>query len=174
MRTVHLTEVFLIVVLTTKVILATIPAKAAPPRITPLHAKAEFSRSSSAKEWSASVLTPEGRRAYKLFFEPEYDVNRALAGVDLVLSDLQNRGSKKNLLSPPRNWHGLQPYNFVASDLLQGPDKSTFTSHRTMKIDNRGIVVQIDVLNVSLSSLPGGDHQIDEVQLSVTVNNANP
>ena len=170
-----LIKAILIMILTMQLLLlATIPAGATAPRIMPLHTRAEFSRSSSAKEWSAWVLTSGGRRAYKLFFEREYSANRALVGVDLVLNDTRNLGPEANLLSPPRNWHGMQAYMFVASDFVQGFAKSVFGSRRTIKLNDRGIVVQIDVLNVGVSPVPGGDHQIDDVQLSVTVDNTNP
>jgi hypothetical protein len=138
--------------------------------ISPLHAQAVFSRSSPGKAWSEFVRTTSGKKVYRLFFDPQRDVSGILVGVDLVLSDSMH-GPGLNLLNPPGNWHGLQPYDFVASDFLHGPNKSGFGAHRVISVDRKGIVVDIDVLDVKVSASPGGKTQIDTVNLSIDVQN---
>jgi hypothetical protein len=152
-------------------LLSTDSAFGSPEKILPFHSKAYFSRTSSAKPWHAYVLTSRGTPAYKLSFEREYDVNRKLVGINLLLTDAKKTGRSMNLLNPPQNWHGLQPHFFVASDLAQGPSQSVFGAHRTIKIESKGIVVQIDILNARVSPLTGGGFQIDDLQLSITVDN---
>jgi hypothetical protein len=138
-------------------------------KILPLQAKADFSRSSSAKPWSTYLVSQGGKRTYKLFLEPEYDKNRVLIGVDLQLVDA--RGSADVNLLNPHDWHGLQPYDFVASDLIQGAEKSTFGAHRTITVEGRGIAVQIDIIKVQVSPATGGGYQIDDLALSIAVDN---
>jgi hypothetical protein len=101
-------------------------------------------------------------------------VRGTLLGVDLVLDDGRYRRSNINLLSPKGNWHGLQPYEFEGSDFLHGIDKSDFGRHRTINVERQGIVVHIDVLNVTVSPALGDDTQIDSVTLSVSAENLNP
>jgi len=154
--------------------LVAISLSAAHPRIAPLRVTAAFSRDSSAQPWSAFIHSTDGKTLYKLFFYEERDVRGTLLGVDLVLDDGRYSRSNLNLLSPKGNWHGLEPYDFVASDFLHGIDKSGFGRHRTIKLEGKGIVVRIDVLDVKVSPAPRGDIQIDSVMLSVSADNLNP
>jgi RHS repeat-associated protein len=75
-------------------------------------------------------------------FYLERNVKGSLVGVNLVLNDVGHLSADSNLLSPTGNWHGLQPYAFVASDLLKGPDNSTFGAHRTIEVKRKGLVVE--------------------------------
>ncbi|MGB9335164.1 MAG: hypothetical protein WCB14_09170 [Candidatus Acidiferrales bacterium] len=143
-------------------------------KISPLQTSADFSRSSSANPWSTYVQTADGRRAYRLFFEAEYNTDRVLIGVHLVLTPSRGRTVESNLLEPRKNWHGLQPYDFVAADLAQGIDKSAFGAHRMIKAANPDVVVQIDVLSASVSRAAGGEYQIDELKILLSVDNAKP
>lgn len=152
---------------------AAVCAHAARERISPVHVKAVFSRDSSIKPWSAFIHSADGRRAYRLFFHEERDVRGTLLGVGLVLDDGRYSRSDLNLLSPKGNWHGLHAYNFVGSDFLNGVDKSGFGPHRTIKVEEKGIVIQIDVLDVVVSPTSGGETEVDSVTLTVSVDNLN-
>jgi len=154
--------------------LVAIALSAAQHQISPVRVKAVFSRDPSAKPWSVLVHSADGKRAYKLFFDQERDVRGTLLGVDLVLDDGRYSRSNVNLLSPKGNWHGLQPYNFVGSDFLHGINKSGYGSHRTIRVEEKGIVIQIDVLDVTVSPANAGETQIDSVTLSVSAENLNP
>lgn len=59
--------------------------------IRPLHSSAYFSKDYFARPWKAYVLTPEGKRIYKLSFEPEYGPKNEVIGLDLVLVDAQRK-----------------------------------------------------------------------------------
>jgi hypothetical protein len=154
--------------------MAALSALAAQRRISPLHARAEFSRSRPTDVWSAFVRSDDGTRAYKLYFHPERNVKGSLVAVDLVLNDLGHLSPDSNLLSPSGNWHGLQPYDFVASDFLQGPDKSTFGAHRKIEVKRGGLVVGINVLEVKVTSSREGDAQIGDLTLELVVDNLEP
>ena len=78
------------------------------------------------------------------------------------------------MLEPRKNWHGLEPYDFVAADLAQGIDKSAFGAHRKIRLANLDVVVQIDLLSAGVSRAPGGEYQIDELKISLSVDNAKP
>jgi hypothetical protein len=156
-------------------LLAALPVCGAPGEIRPLHTTAYFSKGSSATAWRAYVLTPEGKRAYKVSFEPEYGPKHEVIGLDLVLVDLQKgqRSSDLNLLNP-HNWHGLQPYDFLGNDLAQGPASSTFGSHRELKLERTRLIVRMDISSVKVSLLPNGDYQIDRLELAITVDKLQP
>lgn len=118
-------------------------------------------------------MTLDGKRVYQLKFEPEHGPKDEVIGLDLVLADAQKDrdSSGSNLLSPQKNWHGLQPYNFVGGDLAQGSGKSIFGSHRELKLDARKLLVRMDISKVKVSPLPNGDYQIDELEITVAVEN---
>jgi len=146
---------------------------AAQVRILPFHINAVYSRDRSNKPWSALIHAVDGKRAYQLFFDEEHDARGTLCCIHLVLNDGMGRHPNLNLLRPKGNWHGLQPYDFVASDFLQGIDKSAFGRHRTINVERKGIVVQIEVLEVKVNPVPGGEPEIGGLTLSVNADNLN-
>lgn len=154
--------------------LAAVSVFAAQQQISPLHIKAAFSQSRSTNPWSTFVRSADGKRAYKLYFHLERNVKGSLVGINLVLNDVGHLSPDSNLLSPTGNWHGVQPYAFVASDLLKGPDKSAFGSRRKIEVKRRGLVVEISVLNAKVASTPEGDDQIDDLTLELAVDNLKP
>src|SRR5277367_4792617 len=87
-------------------------------RIVPKQMHAQFSQTDSAKAWTDHLDSPANNKVYTLSLEPDLDVHKHVIGVDLVLRDADEPKTNDNLLSPVTNWHGLQPYDFVASDLL--------------------------------------------------------
>jgi hypothetical protein len=103
--------------------------------------------------------------------EPEADVGKHVIGVDLVLRNADEPKTDENLLSPPGNSHGLQPYNFVASDLLHGADRSVFGARRSIKVTSRKLNIVIQILDVKFRTLSDGTQEIDDLKLSVSVDN---
>jgi len=99
--------------------------------------------------------------------------DRPLELVGRAFPDAQKErdSPSSNLLSAQKNWHGLQPYNFVGRDLAQGSGKSIFGSHRELKLEARKLLVQMDISNVKVSPLSNGDYQIDELEITVAVEN---
>ncbi len=152
--------------------LAALPVCGAPGGIRPFRTTAFFSKGFSRTRWKAYVLASGGKRAYELSFEPEYGPKNEIIGLDLVLADAQKRQglSGSNLLNP-HNWHGLQPYDFLGKDLAQGADKSSFGSHRELKLNGRKLLVRMDISSARVSPLPDGDYEIDQLELAVAVDN---
>jgi hypothetical protein len=146
---------------------------AACPKIRPLRTTAHFSKGPLAEHWTAQVLGVDGKPVYDLSLEPERTKSDAVIGVDLVMrsADSQCAGDGSNLLNPRHNWHGLQPYSFVGRDLAQGTDKSIFGAHRSVKVGRNKLAVQMDVSSVKVSPLPNGDYEIDDLTVSVGIDN---
>ena len=80
---------------------------------------AQFSQRDSAKTWTDHLDSPANKKVYTLSLEPDRDVGKHVINVDLVLRDADEPKTNEKLLSPAKNWHGLQPYNFVASDTAE-------------------------------------------------------
>ncbi len=140
--------------------------------------KVEFSREATTKRWSRQIESTAGKPAYFLKLRPEYAVGHYLIGISLVLQDARRIEGDSNLLRPSGDWHGLQPYNFMAEDLSHGPQHSAFGSHRTIINRERGIIVQIDILDARTSirhdknsAIPPDFPQLDELSLTVSVDN---
>jgi hypothetical protein len=140
-------------------------------RIVPKQMQAEFSRAASKKVWTDYIYSPTNKKLYVFSLEPQLDVGNHIIGIDLLLRDAERPKSDENLLNPPRPWHGLQPYSFMASDLLHGAGGSAFGAHRTIRVRGRGLDVGIQILVARISALPDGAYQIDELKLSVTADN---
>jgi hypothetical protein len=143
-----------------------------PFEIQPLHTTAVFSKSSSAPSWRAYVLAPDGRRVYRLSLEPEYGPKNQVIGLNLLLSPAQTKSQNvnSNLLNP-HNWHGLQPYEFLGKDLAKGADKSVFGAHRELKIEDKKLVIRMDVSKSMVSPLANGDYEIDQLELAIAIEN---
>jgi hypothetical protein len=141
------------------------------PPIAPKQVQAEFSRRPSSETWTEYIYSTGGTKLYVLSLERELDAGKHIADIDLVLRDVDKRGSVENLLSPPRPWHGLQPYNFAADDLSQGATKSAFGAKRTIVVRSRNLVLSIEVVDVKVSGMPGKTHELRKLKLSVSVEN---
>jgi hypothetical protein len=139
--------------------------------IAPKQMQAEFSREDSTKTWTDHLYSPSNRKLYVVSLEPEVNVAKHVIGVDLVLRNAEKPKTAENLLSPVGNWHGLQPYNFVATDLMHGADKSVFGACRSIKVINRKLNVVIRILDEKIRALPDGTQEIDVLKLAVSVDN---
>ena len=167
--------VLIIVVLLVSACPIAAAARTRPPLIRPLQTVAEFARGSSATApWSTYVYTSDGRRAYVMWFSAEYDVAGNLVGIDLVLNRSGRRDPDFNLLAPSGNWHGLQPYMFPASDLVHGPEGTGFGASRTISVGRVRLVVKIAILASKVSKASAGSYQVDQLRLSIDVENLHP
>ena len=140
-------------------------------RIVPKQMQAQFSQGASTKAWTDHLYSPSNKKLYVLSLVPEVDVGKHAIGIDLVLRNAEKPKTGENLLSPTGNWHGLQPYNFVASDLKHGADGSVFGARRSIKVTSRKLNVVIQILGVKSRALPNGTLEIDDLKLSVFVDN---
>jgi hypothetical protein len=145
---------------------------AAQPPIIPLRTSATFSSRTFRHRWSVPIKSNDGRTMYVLFLEPTFDVGHHVATVELVLRRPDEKKGAANLLAPSGNWHGLQPYDFPATDLAQGVKKSVFGEKRTIVPQSLGIVLQITISNAQVSPISGNDYQLDALEIQIEVENS--
>ena len=139
--------------------------------IAPRQMQAEFSRERSANPWTDHLYSRSNKELYDLRPEPESNAAKHVIGVDLVLRSAVNPMTDENLLSPAGNWHGLQPYNFVATDLMHGAGKSVFGARRSIKVPSKKLVLVIQILDAKIRTLPDGTQELDDLKLAVSVDN---
>src|ERR1700691_3397146 len=140
-------------------------------RIVPKQMLAQFSQGASTRAWAGQLYSPSKKKLYVLSLEPEVDVGKHVIGVDLFLRYAGEPKPGENLLSPAGNWQGLQPYNFVGSDLLHGSDRSVFGASRSIKVTSRELNIVIQILDVKVRTLSNGTQEIDDLKLSVSADN---
>ena len=141
------------------------------PSITPTHLRLEFVRDAHKNGCTDYVYSTPKTRLYVLTLEPSFDRANHATGVDLVLRDVGKPKPDENLLEPSGNWHGLQPFNFVANDLLHGVDKSAFGALRDVDVKSRGLKIAIRVDSAHVAILPDGTNELDRLKLSLAVEN---
>jgi hypothetical protein len=142
--------------------------------IAPQSMVVHFSRG-EAKQQLSRTFSAAGR-TYTLSLEPQYGIGRYTVGVSLVLQEGKEPHGQSNLLSPPGNWHGLQPYDFMAWDLRQGVAKSTFGARRSISVPSAGLTMHIDVQKAVVSigphrapPMPADYPQLDDLQLAIRI-----
>jgi hypothetical protein len=140
-------------------------------RIAPKQMQAEFSQEDSTKAWTDHLYSPSNKKIYVLSLKPEVNLAKNVIGVDLVLRDAEKPKTDENLLSPAGIWHGLQPYNFVATDLILGADRSAFGARRSIKVRSRKLNVIIQILAAKIIASPDGTQEIDVLKLAISVDN---
>jgi hypothetical protein len=140
-------------------------------RIAPKQMQAEFSRKDSTKTWTDYLYSRSNKKLYVFTLQPDLNAAKQVIGVDLVLRDARNPNTDDNLLSPAGNWHGLQQYNFVATDLKHGADKSVFGARRSIKVTRKKLTVVIQIQDEKIRALPDGTQEIDDLKLAVSVDN---
>ncbi len=142
------------------VVLATLVALLGPsrrgmsavPTIVPLSVSVHFSREEADHPWSQYVMTPAGKPVYILSLRPDYAVGHRLTAVSLVLHHVGDQRDDRNLLSPPGNWHGIQPYVFSAFDLRNGVDRTVFGPIRKIAIAELSLTVIIELKRAKVST----------------------
>ncbi|MGC2417910.1 MAG: hypothetical protein WA434_09195, partial [Candidatus Acidiferrales bacterium] len=126
----------------------------------------------SEKRWSTPIKSADGGTAYILSLEPDFNVGHHLTVLELTLRDPGDKADSRNLLDPTGRRHGLQAYDFAASDLADGVQKSAFGEKRTVSLKSLGLVVRIAVLKASVSPISAGNYQLDTLDLQIEVENA--
>lgn len=140
-------------------------------RIAPEQMQAEYSRGALTNGWTDYIYSAAKKKLYVLSLEPQVDTAKHVIGIDIVLRDVDEPNADENLLDPPGKWHGLQPYSFMARDLVNGPRGSAFGPRRSIAITNRGLSIGIRILCVRISTLPDSTHEISELRLSLSADN---
>jgi len=91
------------------------------------------SSSCGGNAWFAYISPPgHPQSVYELRLLPTVDVSGHVVGWDLELSPASDRDA--NLLEPSGNWHGLQPFNFLGRDFVDGARGSPFGAKRRIPV----------------------------------------
>jgi hypothetical protein len=144
------------------------------PRIVPLRAVATFSSKLPGSRWSVPIKSTAGNTAYVLSLEPDFDVGRHIVVLNLVLRHPGDNDDAPNLLDPTGIWHGIQPCDFVAKDLVGGAHKSVFGERRVLSVKSLNLAVRMVVSKVAVSPISADDYQFDSLDLQVDVDNSKP
>jgi hypothetical protein len=155
-------------------VLSLLLSAAAMPQITPLRTTATFSALSPQNRWSVSIKSADGTTAYVLSLEPDFDVERHVVTLELVLRHPGDKPDAGNLLDPTGRRHGLQPYEFAADDLAQGVQKSAFGEKRTVRLKSLGLVVRMTLSKAMVSPISAGNYQLDSLDVQIEVDKFNP
>jgi hypothetical protein len=126
----------------------------------------------TAEPAQAELTDPRTGKHYKVALEVDPDVNGRADAVDLVL---YRPGSNEDLLMPFGPFHGLQPYDFVGLDLLQGAEKSTFGAIRSLPIRRTATKLVVRVEEVQVRPIPlivagdSADAEVTKLQVQVSL-----
>jgi hypothetical protein len=119
-------------------------------QIIPFHGTLEYSAASG--QWpSLTVKAANGSPAYVLTLLPVRDAKENLVHIDLVLHRPGAGPDARNLLEPPGRWHGLQAYDFNASDFTHGPERSLYGPTRIIGIKNRKLNVTFSISKAEIA-----------------------
>ncbi|MHB1206090.1 MAG: hypothetical protein ACYCZX_11005 [Rhodospirillaceae bacterium] len=144
-------------------------------QIIPLHGELEYSAASG--EWpNLTIKAANGSPAYVLTLWLQKDIKGNLSHIDLVLHLPGTRADASNLLDPSGRWHGLQAYDFNASDFTNGPERSIFGKTRTIEIKNRKFNVtfsisKAEIVPVADHPIEGGEHAFTAFAVDIDVKN---
>jgi hypothetical protein len=138
-----------------------------------LQATATFSSDHPGKCWSVPVKSEAGQTLYILSLEPDFDVWRHVVTLEMALRYPHAKADSRNLLDPTGKAHGLQSYDFAATDLMQGVDKSAFGKMRSIMLKELGLVLEITLLNAKVTPTPSGGYQIAELEAHVSMHHIN-
>lgn len=131
-----------------------------------------YSSTPSSVPGSTLIKSPSGQ-TYRLSLMPERDVKNRIVVLELVLQPATRKKDHSNLLYPPGNWHGYQPFFFSASDFARGAQNSGYGRTRTIPISKleMQLRVQVDGVKVELTgekSSEGSLYEFHELTLQVT------
>ena len=152
-------------------LLSAVAGTSAPAKIAPKKMQVEFTVGNKRTIWTDYLYSPANQKLFVVSLEPHSDGSRNAVGLDLIVRDAGKPESDANLLNSPGNWHGVQPYNFFASDLLHGAAKSVFGRRRIINVKSRGLGLEVRVLHVKISVKRNGAQEIDELTLSLAAYN---
>lgn len=141
-------------------------------QIIPLRTNATYPTRSAETRWSVPIKSVGGETLYVLSLEPDFDVGHRVLTLELALRHPSDKPDAPNLLDPTGRRHGLQPYDFAASDLAHGIDNSAFGRKRTVRLKTLGLVVRITVSKTAVRPISAGNYQLDALELQIEVDNS--
>jgi len=116
--------------------------------------------------WVGYVNANPGEIAYELFLEPQPEESGVVVGWDLVVFRPAHR--EENLLEPAGNWHGIQPFSFLAGDLRAGPERGVFGAQRTIRVRGTPATVQVRVVRAQVTTR-GPSEELTSLKLHLDV-----
>lgn len=137
--------------------------------IVPLRATATFSAGSPENRWSVPIKSSDGRLAYVLSLEPDFDVGHRVVTLELTLRRPDEKANSPNLLDPTGRRHGLQAYDFAADDLAHGAQRSVFGARRMVSLKNLGLVLRVVISGARVTPISTGRYQFNALVLQISV-----
>jgi hypothetical protein len=120
-------------------------------------------------EVPSAVVTTKSGAVYRVTLAPRPSVKGALVGLELVVQRQADPLEAANLLDPPGNWAGYQPYTFAATDFKSGPAQSMYGDART--ICRAGLKTAFTVQSTSVEKVVLEHHFVAMV-VAVTLDDA--
>jgi len=138
-------------------------------RIVPVRERVFLSSHPRWSRWSVPVRAADGATIYLLALEPRFDRRRRVTAVALTLRYPGDGAEAPNLLAPTGNWHGLQPFDFPASDLAHGAEQAAFGRTRKIFASRVGLVLRIALLEAGVKPIPKGEFELEKLSLSIEI-----
>jgi hypothetical protein len=110
-----------------------------------------YSAQSSPSTLPLLLCSPDGR-IYRVFLEPDFDVQHGVAVLNLVLQPVSSRSENTNLLVVNERWHGYQPFTFAAMDYANGAEHSVFGIQRRIAVRNSEMQLIADMREVKVGA----------------------
>ena len=106
---------------------------------------------------TAVVKAADGKPLYRLVLRVDHTVDNLPTNLSLALERANAKPGADNLLEPPGNWHGYQPFFFAADDFKDGAEKSFHGVSREFCRDATGLETVITVKSVAVKPTPEPD-----------------
>jgi len=122
---------------------------------------------------SSFLLKSSRGVTYRLSLVPDYDVEKHVVVLGLVLQRPSEREDDMNLLDSTEKLHGYQPYDFAASDFAEGAQKSIYGESRIIDLPKLGMHIRVKVADVHVEPTSAGGSQVlgyqfEELTLEIT------
>jgi len=142
-------------------------------QIVPFHGSLEYSATKPG--WPEMIVKARnGSPAYVIKFVPDGPQADHVNHIDLFMQRPRANADASNLLEPEGNWHGLQAYDFVASDFVQGAEHSGFGPTRHIQIKRRKLDVTFSIIKAAVHHVDRpapADYAFDDLTLEVVITN---
>ena len=119
---------------------------------------------------TATVQIQSGA-TYRLTLTPHPSVHGVVSDIELVLQRQADPANAPNLLDPPGNWPGYQPYIFAATDFKAGAAAALYGASRSICRTASGLAVTIVIQDVATQKVVL-EHRFVSMVVAVTVDAA--
>ena len=142
-------------------------------QIAPFHEMIEFSASRDGGP-ALTVRAKNGSPAYSMKLVSYGGRDDALSYIELLLQRPNSKPDAPNALEPEYRWHGIQAYDFVASDFALGPEHAGLGPTRHIQIKRRKLDVTFSVIRATVHHVDRpapADYDFDDLALDVVITN---